>query len=537
MRWNYRKYLFIFGLVWFASYAFPELVEISSKDTKNDIEQVNEAMNPIDTQSISKLERTLKEKSSDDVTRKLPEILLCQKFATKNVTKESSSKYSEKLEKNMRITKSFSVPEKRERALVKSNKIKKSNIEQTPVDNFYMQFRTKRTQEDDRDYPIKEFAVTLPTKARTVVEPGIIHNVTKLKNTSKFAHGELTVQTFDEAGKLLAGLLEGEKIDNFAFYKDYSDYITKKWAKLDANCFCKIRVWRDKNLPESILNAKTVFYPFGGPDVAYAILLFPNAKNYILVGQEKTGLGQSILNMAFSEGILNNIKKSEKNFFEKGYFVTSEMFSELNNSPLAGVLPIAMLMISKLGYEILEVTNKSPMSNTIKTVKIKFKDTRTNQEKNFYYIRCSLEDKSTHVANLLNFISTLGEFVTFFKSCSYKMHQKGFEKIKSFVLNNSLAILQDDTGIKFDVVDKNTFDYKLFGSYEKPSLEVFHSFKQVSLARAYLKERPEPFDFCIGYIGDMNIKNKNYKNINLQLFIKKIMNDSSVNKGRNNGEN
>lgn len=476
MLWNYKKYISAFCWCVAGSHVCAELVEVSLTDFENGIDQIQTNGNSCSAQ------------------------LTPNNIADKPV---------ETLEQN--------------------SKAKSFNKNNVSVGSSNKPFRTERTPEDDNNYPIKNFVSAVQsTDIQTLGDS----KTAVQDNLSIYAEETLTVHTFDEVGKLLAGL--SDKWNGSAFYRSYSDYIAKSWSKLEANCFRKIRSWRDKNLSESVSHAKTIFYPFGGPDAAYAILLFPNAENYILVGQEKTGRCQSVLGTVFSESVLNNIKKSEKNFFEKGYFVTLEMLSDLNNSSLTGVLPIAMLTISKLGYEILDVANESPVSKDVGTVKIEFRDPRTKQKKNLYYVRCGLEDRSAHISELLAFVSSFGEFTTFFKSCSYKMHQKGFEKIKSFVLDNSSTILQDDTGIRFDKVDKNVFDYKLFGSYEKPSLDVFRNFRQASLAQAYSQAKPEPFDFCIGYIGDTNVRNKNYKNINLQLFSRKVLKDNGSNKVKDN---
>ena len=57
---------------------------------------------------------------------------------------------------------------------------------------------------------------------------------------------------------------------------------------------------------------------------------------------------------------------------------------------------------------------------------------------------------------------------TFVKSASYLMHYKSFQKIREIVLNKSLTIFQDDTGLPFKHVNNENWTVKCYGSYVKP---------------------------------------------------------------------
>jgi len=78
-----------------------------------------------------------------------------------------------------------------------------------------------------------------------------------------------------------------------------------------------------------------------------------------------------------------------------------------------------------------------------------------------------------------------------------------FSTFRDFILNQSPAILQDDTGIPFRNFNKN-WDFKLFGMYTKP-ISMFSYRYQNDLDSFYKKSNPIPLGFGLGY----NFKNQN----------------------------
>ena len=91
------------------------------------------------------------------------------------------------------------------------------------------------------------------------------------------------------------------------------------------------------------------------------------------------------------------------------------------------------------------------------------------------------------------------EFSTFVKSASYALHDsRNFSKIRSFILNETNCILQDDTGVPFNFFRQN-WDIHIFGTYTEPTLPVFQAYKQNSLREYYLNHKAEPITFPIGY--------------------------------------
>ena len=68
----------------------------------------------------------------------------------------------------------------------------------------------------------------------------------------------------------------------------------------------------------------------------------------------------------------------------------------------------------------------------------------------------------------LAFLSGLKGMTTFFKATSYMPHHKGFTIIRDEVLDQSAAVLQDDSGIPYRFFDAARWQVQLYGDYERP---------------------------------------------------------------------
>jgi hypothetical protein len=204
-------------------------------------------------------------------------------------------------------------------------------------------------------------------------------------------------------------------------------------------------------------------------------------------------------------------------FFERGYFITEHMARQLSYRTALGVLPIILAQLSRLDFEILSVekiflgsegeevkdgsgneAKKGEESNEILEgirINIKVKD----EEKKLIYIKCNLGNSNKkQITTLFNFVKK-APFITLIKSASYAFEDAAvFSGIRTFVLDNSSAILQDDTGIPFKFL-RNRYKVTLFGHYEKPTLPVFKKNLQKDLAAAYKLSPNNPLPFKMGY--------------------------------------
>jgi hypothetical protein len=305
----------------------------------------------------------------------------------------------------------------------------------------------------------------------------------------------------DHVSRQLAGLepihLSTELVENFR------QLTTQGWNNLKRTVFEPLAKWRRRALPA--FRSKRVFYPFGGPDAAYVTQFFPDSAVYILIGLESVGSVESARKILSHSDHLKLFSRSVEHFLKKGYFVTSYMGSQLSSTKV-GVVPVILSQLAQLGFEILDVKTVgissdgvicSEKDGLLNSVQIRFRSAAG--EKTMFYFRCSLENENQEkVTTFLKFVG--GEkFVTFVKSGAYRLYDtKLFSNVRTFILDNSEAILQDDTGIPHHFLTE-TFDIKLFGQYKKPPLKEFHAYHQQDLATAYETKSVWPLPFGIGY--------------------------------------
>ena len=69
-------------------------------------------------------------------------------------------------------------------------------------------------------------------------------------------------------------------------YTDYAQQIRSGWKQFQEPNLERMRTWWKGRAPATY---STVFYPFGGPDIANALALFPDADTYLLFGLEAPG--------------------------------------------------------------------------------------------------------------------------------------------------------------------------------------------------------------------------------------------------------
>jgi hypothetical protein len=99
-------------------------------------------------------------------------------------------------------------------------------------------------------------------------------------------------------------------------------------------------------------------------------------------------------------------------------------------------------------------------------------------------------------SGFLAFCAKLGTADSFVKSASYLMHSGGFGKVRSFLLDHSGTILQDDSGIPLAYFDRKKWNLEPFGHYFG-ALGLFPGTGQPEMAVLFRKA--EPLDFGIGY--------------------------------------
>lgn len=232
---------------------------------------------------------------------------------------------------------------------------------------------------------------------------------------------------------------------------------------------------------------KTVYYPFGGPDVIYPIYMYPNVEEVIITGLEPAGNPEVLKKYSSEAGF-----KSGYSLIKKSFFVTSEMQTELKES---GVLYPLLSELELLGVRKVSVSNPDLHYPGFK---ISF-DYNGIQRSISYYQVNYLDTENPHKF-LGDLKAAYPSFGCLIKSSSYIPHDNhwGFTQIQDFIKKNAQVIVQDDTGIQLKYLQEEPFKLYPLGIYKQPYGSEFKGFVQPDLAE-FTKENKVVVPFCFGY--------------------------------------
>jgi hypothetical protein len=319
---------------------------------------------------------------------------------------------------------------------------------------------------------------------------------------------------WDEMANMLAGISVSKRCEGIASGKRWTAYvknIQSDWSIVVKNKTGPIDKWRRKNL-DTISPGQTLFYPFAGADILYAHAFFPDSPKYILVGLEPVGKLHRCDTMHKDE-FLNYLKKIRSAMYfsnHLGFFRTKSMEKDLNQESLDGTLPLIVFYLKKTGHRLtgidyfrLSAEGKEVACSQDSTnigVKVSVTDSLGNRPQTVYYLSYDLSDENlAKHPEFFVFITSFGEQQCFLKAASYLMFTQEFTRMREFIMDNALTVLQDDSGIPYRYFKKDKWSVNLFGSYTQ-TIELFKYKFQPDLVAAYEKlEKKKPVPFRIGY--------------------------------------
>ena len=294
----------------------------------------------------------------------------------------------------------------------------------------------------------------------------------------------------NDAARFLAGLpVTGplEPLTQTAAWRAHAAEFDTAWQRMETRQLGKVRIWA-----HGVPSAKALYYFFSGPDFLYADVLFSDVSTYILCAIEPVG---SVGNLAqLSEpalaGSLGSLRQSLGNMMKFHYFITKEMRVALARDQISGTLPLLYDFLARGGHTIRSVT---PIADGVKIVF----GGGLGGTKTLYYYRTDLSNGAPNSA-FFEFSRKHRGAVALLKSASYLLHQPGFSRCRDFLLQNSSAIVQDDSGIPYRDFAPKDWDVRLFGSYAGTE-GMFAKYSQPDLQSAYRSMIPAPLGFAFGY--------------------------------------
>jgi len=274
-----------------------------------------------------------------------------------------------------------------------------------------------------------------------------------------------------------------------------------------------------------------VYYPFSGPDAAYALAFFPDARALVFTGLEPVGdlPDLALLDDQTLDGGLDQLRNALRSILALSFFVTREMDSDLRRNRLSGVTPILMLFLARHGYRIQAVepfvletdgrlcATSAPALKEVRSkdhrvpgVQVRFVRPGDPVERSITYLRADLSNAGlVKRPHYLKLVQAFDPQITLVKAASYLLHLREFTTLRDHILAQSPAVLQDDTGIQLRFYRDAQWERRLYGAYVGP-IEMFKARHQAEMRDAY-REAARPLGFGIGYRYESHESN-------LQLF-------------------
>ncbi len=324
--------------------------------------------------------------------------------------------------------------------------------------------------------------------------------------------------TPDEQARFLAGLPVAEgsplaKLQTTPAWQAHQKAMDGAWQRLSRR-LARMDTWAQAELTPRIQPDAKLLYLFGGPDAVTPLWLYPDAPAYLLCGLEPIGQApppEGLTPKALQRA-LTSVSEALRTVVPNSFFRTEEMGRDLSGDAIDGVQPLLYLFIARSGGTLLGVERfEIDASGTarpkadgegwgegLRGVRVRFqRQGRAPQE--LSYVRVDLGDAALERnPGFLAHARAFGRANAFLKAASFILHDGHFTKPRALLVEQSLSVLQDDSGLPFRAFEKGGWDFTPFGSYLVPK-KPFQGAYQKELAKQFTAGPAKPLPFHIGY--------------------------------------
>ena len=321
---------------------------------------------------------------------------------------------------------------------------------------------------------------------------------------------------YNDYARLIAGLSNPE--GTLAAYEDqpawvrHAKFFDQSWERFTQGRLAPMRQWAAKELGSA--TAATVFYPFSGPDFVNVFALFPHAKTYLLIALEPVGEMPDFA-AGNEQNFFPSLQRSLCDLLQLDFFKTNQMRACIGKGELKGTLPVLMFFLAREQARVLDVQYwvmkpdgtiaESPAlgpgdrPSGIPGVRIVFTSPGSTENQTLYYFQFNLRNDSlARHQPFVSFLKNFGPMTSFTKAASYLMFKPHFSAIREFILDQSLYVLQGDSGIPLRYFDPAEWDLRFYGTYTCP-IALFSNCHQADMAARYKSQDIQPLPFGIGY--------------------------------------
>ncbi len=294
---------------------------------------------------------------------------------------------------------------------------------------------------------------------------------------------------------------------SFAYHQTRID---KEWEEYTSRTLHPLSSWASQEVAPWSKQGGVVRYMFSGPDILHAFHMFPKADTFVLCGLEPVGVAPDISKLTPGNAgrALGEVRNAVGELINFSFFRTKDMKSDLQYATFRGTTPIMMVFLARSGqyvkgYEFFELKkdgtleSKGEVSKGANAVRIDFSPQRVQKTKSLYYFSTDLSNGGFTKNGFDVWLSAREKGDAYAKAASFLMHQSYFSDIRNHLLENSIQVVEDDSGIPYKYFDKEKWDISLYGNYTGP-IDLFAQHYQRDLRSAYRADRT-PIEFGTGY--------------------------------------
>jgi len=268
--------------------------------------------------------------------------------------------------------------------------------------------------------------------------------------------------------------------------------------------------WSRERLDPDLIDDSLVRYLFSGPDILHAFHLFPTADTFVMCGLEPVGgipdLGQ--LDAGNAGRALGEVRNALGEVINFSFFRTKDMKDDLRFSTFRGTTPLMMIFLARSGQyikgvEFLSLKEDGSLaslggdSEDADAVRIDFGPLRLENQKTLYYFSSDLSNGGFPDSGFRTWLEAKPKGTAYVKAASFLMHQDWFSEVRRHLLDYSVQVIQDDSGIPFRHFDSDVWEPNLYGVYTGP-IDLFSEYYQSGLRAAY-RRGATPLPFGTGY--------------------------------------
>ena len=279
----------------------------------------------------------------------------------------------------------------------------------------------------------------------------------------------------------------------------HAKFFDHNWESFTRRRLAPMREWASQELGSA--SAATVFYPFSGPDFVNVFALFPHAKTYLLIALEPVGVIPDF-SARKEQNFFASLQRSLYDLLQLDFFKTNQMKSSIGKSELKGTLPVLMFFLAREQARVLDVQywvmepdgtiaespavgpKRSPHRHSGGADRLHQPGLDRKIRLSITFSSISRNDSFGRNQQFVSFLKSFGPVTTFTKAASYLMFKPHFSAIRQFILDQSLYVLQGDSGIPVRYFDPAVWNLRFYGTYACP-IALFSNCYQADMANIY----------------------------------------------------